>query len=202
MKNRLRHRQIPLFLALLSLCLALPSFAASEKAAWTVERLVAGLAVHKATTLRYTELKYLAVLKSPLKQEGIVRFAPPDTLERISNPPQSEHFRVEGSRVTVQRDKSQSQQFELSQFPPLQIFVAAFVGTLSGDAAQLKQHYDLKLSGHEFGWLLQLTPRDANLAKHVSRILISGSQSTVQKFETQQSNGDRSILFFSLLPTP
>ena len=78
-------------------------------------------------------------------------------------------------------------------------FVTAFMATLAGDQALLETHYELALSGDVSGWTLDLTPRDKKLAKRVTRIRVAGAGERLHSFETQQGNGDRSVMLFSLL---
>lgn len=197
-RNWLRpSRRISFLALLLGTLAATPAFAAP----WSLDQLAAQIAVQKPAALRFTELKYLSALKTPLKQEGEVRFTPPATLERLVRQPKAERFLVRGNQVEMQRGQGRPQQFDLAKYPPLQIFVGAFVATLAGDTAQLQKNYDLKVTGHEYAWTLELKPRDPQLLKQVKLIRVSGARKDVQQFETLQANGDRSVMFFSLLPT-
>lgn len=189
--------------ATLALGLALPLLSTAARAAdWGLDQLAAELARTRPAAMRFTELKYLAALKQPLKMDGRVSYTPPDTLEKIVTAPQAERFVLRGGALELQQGDGPVRQLDLARYPLLQVFVGAFTATLAGELATLEQHYDLKLAGHKHAWTLSLTPKDAALAAKVKSIRVAGATDQIQQFETVQANGDRSIMFFSLLPAP
>ena len=182
---------------LLTAASLLPPALAAE---WGIDQLAAELARTPPGALRFTELKYLKALKQPLKLDGQVSYTPPDTLEKIVTAPQPERFVLRGGALELQRGQGAPRKLDLAQYPLLEAFVGAFTATLSGDLASLRKHYDLKLGGHRHAWTLDLTPKDKSLAARVKAIRVAGAVDRIQQFETVQANGDRSIMFFSLLP--
>ncbi len=198
--TKLRRPYWPLSLRISATLLAFAT-ANANAGGWGLEQLASDLARTPPGAMRFTELKYLAALKQPLKLDGRVSYTPPDTLEKTVTAPQPERFLLRGGVLELQRGSSAVRQVDLAQYPLLEAFVGAFTATLAGDVSRLKQHYTLALTGHEHAWVLLLTPKDAALARRVKSIRVSGAGERVQEFETLQANGDRSIMFFSLLPT-
>ncbi len=186
----------PLSLSI-SLWLAALSASAGQ---WGLPQLAAELARTPPGAMRFTELKYLAALKRPLKLEGRVSYTAPDVLEKTVTAPQPERFLLRGGVLELQRGNGPARQVDLAQYPLLQAFVSAFTATLAGDLGRLRRHYELQLSGHAHAWTLTLTPKDPALAARVQSIRVGGARNQVQQFETVQVNGDRSVMFFSLLP--
>ncbi|MGH8530468.1 MAG: LolA-related protein [Nevskiales bacterium] len=174
---------------------------AANAGGWGLDQLAADLARTPTGAMRFTELKYLAALKQPLKLDGRVSYTPPDTLEKTVITPQPERFLLRGGVLELQHGTGPVRRVELAQYPLLEAFVGALTATLAGDLARLEQHYSLALSGHEHAWVLRLTPKDPALAARVKSIRVSGAGQRVQEFETTQADGDRSIMFFSLLPS-
>lgn len=200
MKPRPRLASLALF-CVAALALLRPAGAAGS-AEWGLDQLAAELARTPPGAMRFTELKYLAALKQPLKMDGRVSYTPPDTLEKVVTAPQPERFVLRGGALELQKGDGAPRRLELAQYPLLQAFVGAFTATLAGNLDGLRQHYELKLGGHRHAWTLDLTPKEQALAARVKAIRVAGAVDRIQQFETVQTNGDRSIMFFSLLPAP
>lgn len=180
--------------------LLLPLLASSHWAhAWGLEDVVSGIAQQGAGQARFTEIKYLAALDQPLRVQGEVRFTPPDEMQRLVTDPYRENMTVAGGMLSLQRGDGEPRELALEDHPAIAGFVTAFLATLAGDQALLEQHYKLALSGDASRWTLDLTPKDKKLAKRVTRIRVAGSGDRLHSFETQQGNGDRSVMLFSLL---
>lgn len=181
-------------------CLALGLLLGSNLAqAWGLSDVIAGIARHSTGEARFTEIKYLSALDQPLRVQGEVQFTPPDHLQRKVTSPYSETMTVAGGMLTLQRDGEKPRELALDDSPAMAAFVTAFLATLAGDQALLETHYDLALSGDESAWSIDLTPRDKKLAKRVTLIRVAGAGQRLHSFETQQGNGDRSVMLFSLL---
>ncbi len=188
--------------ATLLVALAFGSLQPASAADWGLDQLAADLARTPPGAMRFTELKYLAALKQPLKLDGRVSYTPPDTLEKVVTAPQPERFVLRGGALELQRGDGPLRKLDLAQYPMLQTFVGAFTATLAGDLSSLRRHYDLTLGGHRHAWTLNLVPKDKALAARVKVIRVAGAVDRIQQFEAVQANGDRSIMFFSLLPAP
>jgi hypothetical protein len=86
------------------------------------------------------------------------------------------------------------QRIALSSQPVLAAFAASLRGVLSGDAAVLQKYFKLKVTGDEGGWTLELTPANDAVAGHVERITVTGRAGRVEKIDTLEPTGDRTVL--------
>ncbi len=168
--------------------------------AWDAADVVRGLAKKGGDVAQFTEIKYLKALDRPIRLDGEVRFTPPDGMEKKVTAPYEELMTVSAGKLKLQRGKK-VREIELDRHPVAQAFVMAFVSTLAGNIEGLEAHYDIILEGEIRGWTLELTPKADELRDKVSQIRVSGNTDLLQSFETLQPNGDRSIMYFSNLPT-
>ena len=65
---------------------------------------------------------------------------------------------------------------------------------LSGDAAVLQKYFRLEVTGEPAAWTLELTPADASMARFVERIVVAGRAGRVNRIETFETTGDRTVL--------
>jgi hypothetical protein len=166
---------------------------ALQAAAFELDALMTMLRASHPGRATYHETKYIAVLDHPVETSGELRFTPPDRLEKRSTGLNAESLVADRDSVTIERG-GRKQVLSLSQYPEVAVFVDSIRGTLAGDRALLEKTYDLSLAGDAARWTLTLRPREARLARIVTRIDIEGSQGVVRRVEIQQADGDRSLM--------
>jgi hypothetical protein len=176
----------------LSLLLAvlLPGAAMAE---WDLEQLMSALRARPHVRAEFVETKQLAVLQSALEVRGMLEFRAPDYLKRSQLTPRREEFEVEGGVVTIRRPGQTPQRVALAEHPPLAAFIESMRATLAGDLAKLEAHYRTKLSGAAHGWRLQLYPRSGQLASYIESIALHGAHGKLERIETIEVSGDRSV---------
>jgi len=162
-------------------------------AQWGLDQLMRTLAAGGPAVVHYTEEKRLAVLDIPLITRGELRFVPPDFLERTVAGPDAESYQVRGSELRIQA-RGGAHTVRLGDYPPLQAFIESFRATLNGDLATLRRYYQTELEGREAHWRLILTPRLAEMAAHVKRIVITGEHTRIGRIETLARDGDTTVM--------
>ena len=174
--------------ALLCGCAALaPSWAA---AAWDVAALMQMLREHPPGRVHFVETKEVSVLDRPLESSGELVFTPPDRLEKHVTSPGDERMVADRERLVIER-RGRRQELALAEYPEVAVLVESIRGTLAGDRAALEAAYALELQGDAPSWRLTLTPRDAAVAKLVTRVTIEGAQAQVRRVTIDQADGDR-----------
>ena len=164
----------------------------------TIDTLMHALAQRKSGDARFTELKYLSNLRSPVESSGTLAFRAPDHFEQSTLKPRAQSLVVDGDTVTMSRDGRQ-RVVSLSQYPEIGTLVESIRGTLTGDRASLERSYKLALDGGADAWRLTLTPADASLTKTIDHIVVSGSldaagHALIHTIETFQADGDHSVM--------
>ena len=168
---------------------------------WTPERLLAGFAQKGSTRATFIEKKTVRVLERPLISSGELRFEAPDVLEKRTLRPRPELLRLEGERLTLERE-DRKLSLDLRSTPEAAALIDSFRGTLAGDREALERVYRLQLEGGAASWALTLTPREPTLAAWVKRIRIAGRRADVTVIEILHANGDSTLTSVQRLPAP
>jgi outer membrane lipoprotein-sorting protein len=175
---------------------ALPSRAAD----WSIDQLMRSLAETKSGRATFIETKHIAMLDRPLVSTGILTFAAPDRLEKVTVNPEAESMRVDGDTLVIER-KKQSMSLQLSDHPEVAGIVDSVRGTLSGDRDTLERLYTLRLQGSSELWTLDLIPKDSRMAAVISAIRVTGYNGNVASIATTQADGDRSVMVVDRITT-
>lgn len=180
------------FVLLLALAAALPA-----RAAFDLNALAGVLATRKSAEARFTEERFVTGFDSPLRAAGTLVFVAPDKFARHTTEPRAESMVVEGNTVILKRG-GRSRQMALDAVPELTAMIEAVRGTLRGDAATLRKHFQTQVEGGTALWTLTLKPLDDKLATQVREIRITGQHSALRSVELWLAGGDRSLMSIDL----
>lgn len=170
-----------------------PTLDASD-ADWTVERFMALVREQRKPSVGFEEAIYSSVLTEPLKARGVLRFTPPTTLEKLVTDPVQERYVIQGDRVTIENPrKGVTRTLSLGAYPALRSFVEAFRMSLMGEAAQLKQLYEVTLEGTPAKWTLLLRPLDLEAKSVLDYLLFTGSDGRISTIAVRSPDGDRTV---------
>lgn len=174
----------------LSLC---ANASAPEDAA-TSRTLVASLGRPAPARTPFAEARFMKMLERPLVVSGELAWLGGDRLERRVDHPNREVATIADGEVSQQREGREPRRFSLKRAPQLQMLLDSFVALLGGDATRLEQAFTVQYSGHDAQrWTLALTPRDARLARTVSRIEIDGAGNEPRCMRMQEADGDLAV---------
>jgi outer membrane lipoprotein-sorting protein len=189
----MRTRLTELAVLGMALLLTLPAFA-DEAGSWTVQRLMEELAQVKHSQARFTERKYLKVLKTPLQSSGTLTYTAPGKLEKRTLKPRPEALLVDGDQVVIELGPGTRRTIRMADYPVLQGFLESIRATLGGDAATLERYYTVDLDGTRQSWQLFLVPRERAMREVISQIRIGGVLGRINLIEVQETKGDRSVM--------
>jgi hypothetical protein len=162
---------------------------------WTVDALMGLLRERRQLSVPFEEATYSTLLTEPVTVRGLLKFVPPDTLEKIVTAPFHERYVVEGDRVIFESErKGVTRTVSIEEYPALRSFVEAFRSSLTGDAGRLRNVYDVTIGGSRAKWTLLLRPRDPAGQSVVDYILLSGSEGRVGTIAIRSPDGDRSVM--------
>lgn len=181
-----------IFVLLVALCASSWAHAADTDN-FGVARLMQLLGKAAESEAAYTEMKYSGLLAEPVASSGTLAFRRPDTVEKNMMAPRVERFRIAGDELIMVRNGAEKR-LPLSSQPLLSAFAASMRGVLAGDAALLRKYFRLTIEGDEQAWRLELVPLDAEIARYIERILVSGRAGRIGQIETRESSGDRTVL--------
>lgn len=166
---------------------------APAAAALDVAALMKLLAQTEEVRAPYVERKYSPVLVASLDSSGTLVYRRPDVVEKIVAKPRAERFRILKDEVVIERG-GKEQRIALASQPAVAGLAASLRGVLTGDEKALAKYFKLKAGGDEKAWTLELTPADGSVAAFIDRVLVSGRGGRVEKIETLESSGDRTVL--------
>jgi hypothetical protein len=177
------------------LAFAVPTLSQDSGGAWDIGTLMRELSRVKRSEARFTERKYLRVLKAPLLSSGTLTFEAPGRLEKRTLKPKPENLLVDGDRAVMERPaRNQRREVRLQDYPVLQGFIESIRGTLGGDIALLERFYKVELESGPGRWRLYLTPRSREMGQVISQIRIDGSNARIDTIEVLETGGNRSVM--------
>jgi hypothetical protein len=141
----------------------------------------------------FVEQHFLKLLKHPAESYGELTYDAPDRLEKRTVEPKAETLTLAGDVLTVVRG-GRVRTLDLKAYPTLVPFIESIRATLAGDLPSLERLFTVDFAGTLARWRLTLTPRDAQVAKTVSRVTIDGTSDTLTTVEIIETDGDRSLM--------
>lgn len=175
--------------------------ATAQAAEFTIDTLMQILAQTRSDNAVFSEKKYVAILDKPVESSGELLYRAPDRLEKRTLKPRPESMILDRGVLVIERGR-QTHRLELQTYPELAAFVDSIRGTLAGDRRALEQSFRLSLEGSAESWQLELTPIGEKMQSVISKILIAGSRDAVRSIETDQADGDRSVMMIKRLTRP
>ncbi|MFO1327041.1 MAG: LolA-related protein [Rubrivivax sp.] len=160
--------------------------------------LMQRMARRKGGEARFTEERHVGGLNGPLTSSGTLSYAAPDRFTRQTVHPTRETMELDGRTLRLVRG-NRTRQMDLEAVPEVAALLEAMRATLTGDAALLRRHFRVDLTGTDAKWVLELRPLDERLARQVSVVEIVGQAADVRSVLLQLPNGDRSLMLIEPL---
>lgn len=158
------------------------------------DALLASLVRPPPDTTAFVEIRYSALLVTPIVVAGRLEHRVDGTLARIVESPYVETTELTGENVRVVREGGKPRQFSLERAPELRAMLASFGAVLRGDRALLERHFAVTVTGRPEQWQIVLTPRDERLARRVATIRVDGRDSEPRCFTVAEPDGDASVM--------
>ena len=180
-------------LAALSLALGVAAqpAGAQELAAGELMRRLAAVESSRAT---FVETRHSALLKEPLLLRGTLTYRRPASLEKRVEQPYQERVAIDGDVLLIESRRGRKLKTSVSGSPGIAALVEGIRATRAGDLAALERHYEVGVAGRAERWSMTLKPVDAEVARYVASIVVSGSAGRIARFEVQEAGGDRSVM--------
>jgi hypothetical protein len=145
------------------------------------DALIARLAKPAPASVEFTEVRFSRLLG----------YSGASSLDRRVTTPYREQTSIRGESVKVEREGEKPRSFALKHAPELRGLLTGFSAMLSGDAATLRQAFNVKATGSGDTWTLQLSPTDATAQRRLHKIEVSGSNSEPHCFVGSDGQGSR-----------
>lgn len=161
----------------------------AERPPESVEALMDAFASGGGVRARFEETRRLAILAEPIESSGVLYFAPPDKLARVTTEPGDSRVVVHGDRVGLS-DETGYRELDLGRSAVARSMVANLMVLLRGDLSGLRDQYTVSYAVGGDTWELVLEPRDESLGAIVDRVRASGVGRNLTGIETVETNGD------------
>jgi len=184
--------------AVLALVLASTGRAAADE----VDALLGSLARPAPDEVPFVEVRFSPLLDAPVVASGRLEYLAPGRLARHVVDPYREDTLIDGDQVVLEREGEKERRFSLRRAPELRGLLSSFSAILSGDAAALRESFELSLlPGAAAGrWTLRLAPRDEGLRRRVGDIEVNGAPGTVSCISMATRADAASITVLGRLP--
>jgi outer membrane lipoprotein-sorting protein len=188
-------------LAILAMAVLLLAPAAARTAEWDIDQLMQDLSKIRSNRATFVEKKYIAIIDKPVESSGELFYTAPDRLEKRTLKPKPELMILEQSTLIIERGR-QKYRLSLQDYPELSAFIDSIRGTLAGDRKALERSFRLSLTGTAEQWTLQLLPLGEKMQSVIKHIRVAGMRDVVRSIETQQADGDRTLMLIERLASP
>ena len=141
--------------------------------------------------VEFTELRESRWLAAPIKSSGTMRSSV-TSLEKRVEQPRLEIWRILDDRMQVSMPGSDSvKEILLDQAPAAAALANTLRRVMAGDLDALTKDFQLKLSGDESEWGVQLIPRHADVARQLKQIALQGAGQRLSVIVIVETQGDR-----------
>jgi len=181
----------------LAACLLLASATLTELAATLAEQVQARLYNEPVLRGQFEQTQALKGFSKPLVSKGDFLLARERGVIWATQSPFPSTLVVTRERIVSSNGKGAAQRIDASKEPGLKQVNDIVFALLSGDLKALSGKFDVsgEVPAHG-GWKLQLAPRDANLARFLGPVELSGDR-FVESVHWRSGQGDDTQIHFS-----
>jgi len=168
------------------------TFATASAGPTSLDALLSEWAVSPGFRASLTEERHLALLRAPLISSGVLAFIPPDRFVRRIAAPVPSLLVIDGTTLRYEGDGERGS-VDLAGNPLFRVLVAGARKLFSGESDALKEAFDVTWmveGAPGAGWEIGLRPRQAGLREHVTRIVLSGRGTTLERLQIVEASGD------------
>jgi hypothetical protein len=159
-----------------------------------VDTLLARLPRPAPDSTSFVEIRFSSLLAEPLVVSGRLEHREDGSLVRRVEWPYQEVTVLQGESVSIERAGSKTRRFTLDRAPELRGMLAGFGAILQGDRQMLDQYFAVSAQGSDARWAITLTPRNDKLKRHLSRIVVDGTENRPKCFTLEEPDGDGSLM--------
>lgn len=166
----------------------------AEARQWSLTDVMSALARQRSGTARFREERHFRHLTAPIILTGTLSYTEAGRLVKSVETPRKERLVIEGDTMTIHGPGNEPPRTALlSDFPALAGTIIALRAILSGDAATLRRHFTLSMSGVVHDWRVTLVPKPGPVRERIARIIVNGTAGSPYRFEVRQPGGDRIV---------
>ncbi len=150
--------------------------------------IIALAAAEPGDRVAFTERRSNELLSEPMVLEGHVTLQDDGTLVRVVERPFEETATINGDQASISRD-GRVRRIDLHRHRRAGAYLETLYALLRGDAAALKERFDMQVAGDRADWQLLLTPSDRTLSRQLARIVVVGSADRIRRVRMERKSG-------------
>lgn len=168
---------------------------ASPVRAVELESLLGGVAQTERRAVAFEETRTIAGVTTPLVSRGQLIYEPGGRLIKRFETPRRETAILDEDRLTIlDADDTEVATIDLWMQRDLQLVFTGLQAVFSGDAAALRQAFDIQIGGDTARWRIQLTPKSDEGELRLQTVVVSGSARQIADFEVRERSGDTAVI--------
>ena len=166
------------------------------KLPFTLRKVFHRLAHDRTESMPFAETRTFAISKNPLRQNGTLRSSKDNGLS-LSYESAKPHVIIVDDKGLIERQPDgHERQVTVADHPELGTLTDLYLNLLRGNADKLFAYADVYFTGNAQTWQMGLAPHDANLARRVGKVVVSGGGRDILKLENLLPNGESRTLEF------
>ena len=166
------------------------------KIPFTLRKMFHRLAHDHSETMSFAETRTFTISKNPLKQTGTLRSSKDFGLSLAYEGAKPHVIIVDDKGLIERQPDGHERQVTVADHPELGTLTDLYLNLLRGNADKLFAYADVYFTGTAQVWQMGLVPHDANLAKRVGKVIVSGGGRDIQQLENVLPNGESRTLDF------
>jgi outer membrane lipoprotein-sorting protein len=188
-----RYFLVALYASLLVITASVASAATSGELATGVRDRLLNVLVLRG---QFEQTKHVFGFKKPLVSKGDFLVAKERGVLWQTREPFSSVLRLTRNEIRATQNGEVAFRLDASSEPSVSIINGVLFSLLNGDVAALDSHFQIEGELRGSAWHLQLTPKDANMAKLMQRIELDGDK-FVRHIQIAEGNGDDTSIVLS-----
>lgn len=154
-----------------------------------LETLMGHFAASRGVEAAFREEKRLPLLTAPLLSEGVLYYAPPGRLARLTTTPETTSLLVDGDRLRIE-DGLGVEELDLASHREARQFIDQLMLLFRGDLAALERDYEASFEGEGEAWSLRLVPRSRSVRQLIREISLAGRGPRLDEMVVSGAEGE------------
>jgi hypothetical protein len=144
-------------------------------------------------TVRFRESRQSPWLAAPVVSSGTLR-SDATMLEKVIEQPRRETWQILSDRMQRVAPDGSVAPLLFSDAPAVAALAIALRRLMAGELTALESDFRLSPAGDDRSWTLQLTPREARVARILRTLEVQGSGRFLQAVVILETQGDRTVM--------
>jgi hypothetical protein len=141
----------------------------------------------------FREERHNPLFEEPLLLEGHLEYLGPGALRKVIESPFQEAFLIEAGEILMRRN-GETRRLPVKRSKALETVLGAIEAILAGDVERLETVFSHDITGCASDWSVELTPRSRRIGKHLSRLQITGDDSSVGRIVIDLRDGEYHVM--------